>query len=253
MALLRFGSTRFDADLVAFDKDGTLIRFDAMWVRLAVAWVEYLIRVLATETEGLEQGLYQALGYDATKGQTDPDGPLAIATTGQLQTIVAVTLYQNGLSWPAAEDKAREAFQATAQMPLSDLIEPAGDVRSLFASLRAAGVRVAVVTTDHRAETEETLRILGAAHLLDHLVCGDDGIPVKPAPDMLLAACQHLGVRPERTAVVGDTMGDLLMGRRAGAGFRVAVLTGAGTRELLSPNADALLGSIDEISVAKAV
>jgi phosphoglycolate phosphatase len=88
---------------------------------------------------------------------------------------------------------------------------------------------------------------------LDHLVCGDDGIPVKPAPDMLLAACQHLGVRPERTAVVGDTMGDLLMGRRAGAGFRVAVLTGAGTRELLSPNADALLGSIDEISVAKAV
>ena len=250
MALLSFGSARFDAELVAFDKDGTLIRFDAMWIRLAVAWVEYLLRGTGIEIKGLGREIYQALGYDATGGVADPDGPLAIATTGQLQTIVAVMLYRSGLTWPAAEDKAREAFQAAAQIPLSDLIEPAGHVRSLFAGLQEAGVRVAVVTTDHRAETEETLHILDVRHLVDHLVCGDDGIAVKPAPDMLLAACRRLGVRPERTAVVGDTMGDLLMGQRAGAGFRAAVLTGAGARELLSPHADTVLGSIDEISVA---
>lgn len=246
MALLRFGSALFDADLVAFDKDGTLIRFDAMWSRLALAWVEYL--VYGTHTEGLGQQLYQALGCDAD-GKADPDGPLAIATTGQLQTIVAGTLYRSGLGWPAAEDKAREAFQSTAEIPLSRLIEPAGQVRSLCDSLQAAGVRVAVVTTDHRTETEETLRILGVSRWVDHLICGDDGIAVKPAPDMLLAACQHLGVQPERTAVVGDTMGDLLMGQRAGAGFNVAVLTGAGTSDLLSPHADVVLDSIDEISV----
>lgn len=247
MALVRLGSALFDADLVAFDKDGTLIRFDAMWGRLAVAWVEYLAR--ATDIEGLEQDLHEALGYDASSGKADPDGPLAIATTGQLQTIVAGTLYRSGLGWPAAEDKAREAFQATAEIPLSRLIEPAGQVRSLCDSLQAAGVRVAVVTTDHRTETEETLRILGVSRWVDHLICGDDGIAVKPAPDMLLAACQHLGVQPERTAVVGDTMGDLLMGQRAGAGFNVAVLTGAGTSDLLSPHADVVLDSIDEISV----
>ena len=249
MALLRFGSASFDADLVAFDKDGTLIRFDAMWVRLAQSWVEYLVRGVGTKAEELERELYQAMGYDATRGEADPDGPLAIATTGQLQTIIAVTLYRDGLGWPAAEDKAREAFQATAQIPLSDLIEPAGQVHHLLASLQAAGVRVAVVTTDHRAETEETLRILAVTRLVDQLVCGDDGIAVKPAPDMLLAACRHLEVQPERTAIVGDTMGDLLMGRRAGAGFKAAVLTGAGTSDLLSPHADVVLDSIDEISV----
>jgi phosphoglycolate phosphatase len=248
MALLRFGSTAFDTDLVAFDKDGTLIGFDAMWGRLAVAWVEYLTEGIADGALG--EDLYSSLGYDAAKRRADPEGPLAIATTGQVQTIVAVTLYRSGLSWPAAEDRAREAFRATAAIPLPDLIEPAGQVRTLFASLQAAGVGVAVVTTDHRAETEETLRILDVIHWVDHLVCGDDGIPAKPAPDMLLAACDRLGLRPDRTAVVGDTMGDLLMAQRAGAGLRVAVLTGAGNAELLSPHADALLASIDEISIA---
>ena len=247
MALLMFGSTAFDADLVAFDKDGTLIGFDAMWATLAVAWVEYL--TAGTGAGALGKDLYQALGYDPASGKADPDGPLAIATTGQLQTIVAATLYRGRLSWPAAEDRAREAFQATAEIPLSDLIEPAGQVRTLFASLQAAGVRVAVVTTDHRAETEETLDILGVTRWVDHIVCGDDGIAVKPAPDMLLAACERTGVRPERTAVVGDTMGDLLMAQRAGAGLRAAVLTGAGNAELLSPHADVLLPSIDAISI----
>ena len=247
MALLRFGATAFDADLVAFDKDGTLIGFDAMWVRLAVAWVQYLAG--GKDVASLGEDLYRALGYDPVRGKADPQGPLAIATTGQLQAIVAGTLYRSGLSWPTAEDRAREAFRATAEIPLSDLIEPAGRVRELFAGLQAAGVRVAVVTTDHRGETEETLHILDVARWVDHIVCGDDGIAVKPAPDMLLAACGRTGVGPERTAVVGDTMGDLLMAERAGAGLRVAVLTGAGNAELLSPHADVLLASIDEISI----
>jgi phosphoglycolate phosphatase len=247
MAFLRFGPIAFDADLVAFDKDGTLIDFDAMWGRLAEAWVENL--TAGTGDQALRDDLYRSLGYDAQNCKADPQGPLAIATTGQLETIVALTLYRNGLSWTAAADQAGEAFRAGAGLSLASLIQATGDVGRLFAGLRAAGVRVAVVTTDHRAETIETLRILGVAHWVDHLVCGDDGIPVKPAPEMLSAACERLELSPARTAVVGDTLGDMLMAERAGAGLRVAVLTGAGEAESLSPHADALLASIDEIGV----
>ena len=42
MALLSFGPLLFDADLVVFDKDGTLTDFESMWGRLTVAWVERL-------------------------------------------------------------------------------------------------------------------------------------------------------------------------------------------------------------------
>jgi len=248
MALLRFGPITFDADLVAFDKDGTLIDFDAMWGRLADAWVEHL--TAGTDDDVLQGELYRSLGYDGMERKADPQGPLAIATTGQLETIVALTLYRSGLSWTAAADRARQAFQFGTGLSLASLIQPAGDVSQLFAGLQAAGVRIAVVTTDSRAETVETLRILDVAHWVDHLVCGDDGIPVKPAAEMLLAACGRLGLRPGRTAVVGDTLGDLLMAERAGAGLRVAVRTGAGSADILSTHADVLLASIDEITVS---
>jgi len=248
MTLLEIGCLPFDADLVAFDKDGTLIDFEFMWGRLAVAWVERL--AAGTGDGALWRELCGSLGYDPQRQRTEPQSPLAIASTGQLQTITAAVLYRHGIPWPEAEDRARSAFRQTAaDLPLADLIRPTGDVAGLLQRLQGAGVRVAVITTDHRAETEETLRIMGIARLVDHLVCGDDGLPSKPAPDMLLSACEQLRVKPARTAVVGDTVADLLMARRAGAGLGAAVLTGAGDPALLEAHADVVLRSIDEIAI----
>ena len=61
------------------------------------------------------------------------------------------------------------------------------------------------------------------------LVCADDGVPVKPAPDMVLRLCAAIGVPPARTAVVGDSAADLRMARAAGAGLAIGVLTGVGS------------------------
>jgi phosphoglycolate phosphatase len=252
MASLKIGNLPFDADLVAFDKDGTLIDFEFLWGRLAVAWVERLAADMGNES--LRRELYHSLGYDPQRRQTQPQGPLAIASTSQLQTISAAVLYRHGIPWPEAGDRAQSVFrEASTDLPLSDLIRPAGDVVGLLGKLQEASVRVAVITTDHRAETEETLRIVGVAHLVDLLVCGDDGLSLKPAPDMLLAACERLGVDPARAAMVGDTLGDLLMAQRAGAGLRAAVLSGVGDPSLLQAHADVVLRSIDEIAVAEQV
>ena len=64
---------------------------------------------------------------------------------------------------------------------------------------------------------------------------------------MVLAICRALGTEPARTAVVGDTPADLAMGRSAGLGRVVGVLTGVGSREDLEPLADALLESVGEL------
>lgn len=249
MAVLQFGDLHFDADLIVFDKDGTLIDFEFMWGRLAVAWVERL--VADTGNQELERDLYRSLGYDTRHRRTVPQSPLAIATTGQLRAIAAGTLYRHGIPWPQAEDRTIRAFETSSVLPLADLIQPTGDVPGILERLRDAGVRVAIVTTDNRAETEETLRLMAIAHLVDHTVCGDDGLLTKPAPDMLLAACEKLDVAPSRTAVVGDTVADLLMAQRADAGFEAAVLTGAGDPTQLRVHARVVLASIDEIAVVQ--
>jgi HAD superfamily hydrolase (TIGR01509 family) len=247
VALLQFGDVPFDADLVAFDKDGTLVDFELFWGRLATAWVEHLVS--QTGDKELRGELCRSLGYDSQQKRTKPQSPLASASTDQLQAIAAATLYRRGIPWPESVDRARRAFAHRTDLPLDDLIRPTGDVAGLLERLRGSGVRVAVVTTDHRAETEETLYFMGIADLVDHTVCGNDDLPLKPAPDMLLAACRRLGVEPTHAAVVGDTMADLLMAGRAGAGLKVAVLTGVGEPALLREHADVVLRSVDEMVV----
>jgi HAD superfamily hydrolase (TIGR01509 family) len=247
MPWLRFGPVYFDGDLIAFDKDGTLIEFEAMWGRLALAWIERLTADVGDEV--LRQKLCDTLGYDPHEERTRPQSPLAVATTAHLQAIAASVLYCHGIPWSHAEDRVRAAFRAVADLPLASLVHPIGDVAGLMARLREVGVRVAVVTTDHRAETDETLRLLGVADLVDHMVCGDDGVPTKPAPDMVLATCERLGIEPSRAAVVGDTEADLLMAQRAGVGLKVAVRTGAGDPATLKSHADVVLRSIEEIDV----
>lgn len=255
MALLIAGDIRFDAGLVVFDKDGTLLHFDAMWGSLLIGAVE----ALAPHTQqgaALAADLFRAMGYDPARRWTDPHGPWAMATTEQGLTILSATLYRHGQPWHLAEAAVRHAWQsvlAPGAQPgaLSGLVSPTTDLVAFFTALRRAGARVAVDTTDDRAATEATLRLLNVDQLVDRLICGDDGLPGKPAAERLLATCQALDVPVARTVMVGDTVFDLLMGRRAGAGLVVGVLTGASDRATLAAHADIVLDSVAQIEVAE--
>lgn len=82
--------------------------------------------------------------------------------------------------------------------------------------LREAGIGMGVVTNKPRFFTQQLLERLGIAELLGAVVAGDDGIPRKPHGDMLRAACERMGTRPEQTLMVGDSDNDVLAARAAG-------------------------------------
>ncbi len=247
MARLRIGDVVFGADLVVFDKDGTLLDFEHMWGGLLRAEVEALS---ATGGDALAQALYAGVGYDPASRRTEAYGPWAMATTEQVLTILAATLYRHGYTWPAAWEAVLSTWRSlTAVERLPALVRPTADLTVLFGELRHAGTRIAVLTTDNRQATEQTLKLLGVADLADAVICGDDGMPVKPAPEAVWALCRRWSIPVERTVVVGDTVFDLQMGRRAGAGLTVGVLSGAGTREALEPEADVIVPSVGDIAV----
>jgi phosphoglycolate phosphatase len=106
-----------------------------------------------------------------------------------------------------------------------------------------------VATSDDRMPTERTLAALHLTELIDAIVCADDGIPVKPAPDMVLELCARVGIEPDRTAVVGDSVADLEMGRRAGVALTVGVLTGVGDAADLAPFADLVVASVADLDL----
>jgi HAD superfamily hydrolase (TIGR01509 family) len=83
-------------------------------------------------------------------------------------------------------------------------------------TLRAMGVRLAVVTTKHGGAASRTLANLGIATLFNAVVAGDDCAHYKPHPEPFVRACELLGLGPDECAAVGDTTADILGAKAAG-------------------------------------
>ena len=77
------------------------------------------------------------------------------------------------------------------------------------------GGRKSTATTKQTAGTRLVLEHFGLIDHFDH-VQGSDGIPYKPAPDVILAALAALGADTSTCLLVGDSAADMEAGRRAG-------------------------------------
>jgi phosphoglycolate phosphatase len=208
-------------------------------------WADELGRRLDGATRRPVAGdVFAAIGYDPATGHVRPGTPLAIATMAEIREVIAAVVRR----WCPNVAAARRAVDLAWFMP--DPVSTAvalADLPALFHGLRDSGRMIAVATTDDRVPTDATLVALGVRDDVSALACGDDGIGVKPDPRMLLALCEVLRVAPGRTAIVGDTVADLTMGRSADAGRVIGVLSGIDDRARLEPLADLLLPSIAEL------
>ncbi len=228
-------------ELVVFDKDGTLIEFHAMWS----GWAVDLADALEVATgRAVREPLYALLGYDAATGKAIAGGHLAATPMARIRDEIADLLRLLGLGSEAAGRALDAVWHAPDPVALA---RPVTDLVALFGAIRGRGIVIAVATSDDRDPTERTLAALGVADLVDAIVCADDGVPVKPASDMVVHVATALGRSPARSAVVGDSIADLQMGRAAGVARVYGVLTGVGTDEDLAPLADEVLGSVADL------
>lgn len=107
-----------------------------------------------------------------------------------------------------------------AEMPLFPGIAEALD------ALRAAGLRLALCTGRGGPSTRLILAALGLAPLFETVVAGEEVAHPKPAPDGIRETARRLGVPPERTIYVGDSIKDVEAGLAAGA-FTISALWAA--------------------------
>jgi phosphoglycolate phosphatase len=225
-------------ELVVFDKDGTLISFEAMWG----GWARELGARLEIATRRPVAGdVFAAIGYDPVADVVQPGGPLAIATMSGIEERVAAVLRR----WcPSVSAARRILADAWFEPDPVDLAVPLADLPGLFGALRSAGRRIAVATTDDRRPTEATLAGLGLSDLVESILCGDDPGPIKPDPAALRRIADDLGVPIGSAAMVGDTPADLRMARDAGAGRVIGVASGVTARDGLEPHADLVLDDV---------
>lgn len=246
MAEIILNNQKFDIEGIVFDKDGTLIDFHATWGPILRETVNRLVEPFS-EQSVIRNAIYKTLGVDEHTLRAT-DGPYSISTFDKIYTVVTTVLYQHGIKWTEAEQRVDKVFRVAAQTPPTrEQLMPTTNLPALFDALQRIGIRVGLATADNRLGTLDTLEKLEVRQEGIFIACGDDaGLPSKPDPALLEVISKHWGTTVDKIAMVGDTIGDVHMARRAGS-VAIGVLTGAGTLEMLEPDCDTVLISADDI------
>jgi phosphoglycolate phosphatase len=212
----RMAAVTEDIDGILFDKDGTLLDFAATWMPAYVR----VAHELAGDDAATADRILAASGFDRGADRLDPTSVLAAGTNLEIAALWAPFLGIRDVA--GLEARLDAGFQAHAAGGLV----PVAELTALFRRLRSRGVALGYLC----------------------FVAGyDSGHGGKPGPGMVRAFCQAAALPASRVAVVGDSLHDLEMGRAAGAGLLVGVLTGASPRALLATLADHVIASIEEL------
>ncbi len=239
---------RIPCHLVIFDKDGTLVDFTATWVPLIRKRVDFLLRALGRNGE-LGATLLKHWGIDPESGRIDPRGPCPVSPRSDEIVIGTMVLYQRGYPWDESKQRVTQAFdQADAATDRKKMMRPIEGIQSLLHDLKRRGVSVALATSDERRDTEAVLCSLGLENAFDMILCAEEINPPKPHPETIFTICRKLSIPPRETIMIGDTVTDMVMGKRAEVALTVGIVEGGVTpREELEKVADVVLDSIRDL------
>lgn len=104
-----------------------------------------------------------------------------------------------------------------------ELIVPFPGMVELIHSLKEKGYKVSIVTSRTRSSVLIGLKKFGLMEYIDDLVTCDDTDKHKPDPEPVLMTLKNLGIQPDETIMVGDSMFDIRCAHNAGV---KAVLVG---------------------------
>ncbi|MET0661175.1 MAG: phosphoglycolate phosphatase [Steroidobacteraceae bacterium] len=211
---------------VAFDLDGTLIdtapdlaaAANVMLVMLGARPVREH-RVPALIGEGIDRFVWKVL--EESRGRQVADTALHATAAALFRSLYRQRLFERSRVYPS--------------------------VMQTLDALTFARRPMCCITNK---ESPFAVPLLEAAGLSEHFVmtvCADRAQDRKPAPNLLLAACTRLGVKPSRLLYVGDSRSDILAARAAGCRV-VAVDYGYSHYATLAQGqADGIIGSLSEI------
>jgi phosphoglycolate phosphatase len=222
---------------ILFDKDGTLLDFEATWTPV-------LKRVALEAASGdatRAASLLRAGGFDAASGRVRGGSVIAAGTNADL-----VRLWWPELAAAAFEQRTEAVNRVFLDHGRRNAVLIDG-VRGALSALGGRGLAMGIATNDATEAARTTIAALGLSRFLPHVIGYDAVVAAKPAPDMVHAFAALTGIPVNQMAMVGDNEHDLAMARTAGVGVAVGVLSGNSSIGELTPLADVVLPSVRDL------
>lgn len=215
---------------ILFDKDGTLFDFQATWG----VWAQGFFLDLAQGDVQLAAEMGAKLGYDYAAGKF-LKGSIVIAHTAE-EVAKEIALIVPDWEEKALFDHLNATVALAPQLEAVPLIP-------LLSGFRANGLKLGVATNDAEAPARAHLDHAGVTDLFDFVAGSDSGFGGKPEIGMMTGFCTNVGLQAHEVLMVGDSLHDLIAGRRAGM-VTAGVLTGLLSADELAPHADVVLADI---------
>jgi len=207
---------------LVFDFDGLILETETpayqAWAEIYGEFGHELPRELWLDYIGREGGWFDALAY--------------------LEGLIGARADRDEIT------RRRDARKTELVMAVA---ESAG-LRELLAAARSRGLRLGVCSSSTPKWVIGHLERLGLATLFDHIQCRDrPDLRAKPAPDLYLAACAGLGVRPAEAIAFEDSRNGMLSARAAG--MRCVVVPNELTVAMDLSGADHRFESLADVSL----
>lgn len=227
-----------------FDKDGTLLEFHQMWLRVAQGAARDIKSYFGNDktiTDVSEKELLLAIGVDGD--YVDNHGLLA---SNPVEDTAEAWFGMMTPSCSLGEFTVlvKQMFNQQVEDNPS-LIQPLPGVKKTLVELKHKGFKLGVATADTKDSTLFSLEQAGLKELFDFIGYSDGDIDPKPAPALLNAFCDACDLMAHEVVMFGDTVSDMEFGSNAGA-RKVGVLTGTATETELTPYADLVLDSVSD-------
>lgn len=216
--------------LVIFDKDGTLINHD----KLFIPWFNELLKKLEPLLSE-ENNLSEKLGF--IDGKFTYDSVIPCGTNKDIKNMIK--------DYTNINDNILNQIWNSTKFDYKN-IDTHGDLNKIFSKIKEKGIKIAICTSDDRIPTTEMININGISKYIDYYVCGDDGGKTKPSGDPIRKICDYLNILPEESIMVGDTISDIKAGKDARCSKVISVLTGGYSKEELQ-GADIIIPNISHI------
>ncbi len=232
---------------ILFDKDGTLLDFNALWIPIIEKTTEHVIdEIIDTDSitsnrEQIKQSCLRYLGIYLDENKIDPEGKLANSNITEATQQVAEFLRQNNLVDYRHRGNLVEKIINLIKISASQFnynLKPTADLQRVLQELKNMNLQLGIATADNRLSTESMLKQLKIKNFFDFIGCGDDDCPPKPHPRVIEDFCDCCRLTPQEVAFVGDTLTDMNTAHNAGVGLKIAVLCGIGSQDDLKELAD---------------
>ena len=244
MPTLSINGKAIECNLLIFDMDGTLLDVRHRFESMAKVRAEVMKRTVgdcATELWA------KASGIDLKTCRVELKGALAIATRSEDLIVAATVIAINGESWREAKRIAKQMYSEADDI-LASTYKPVllPGVEKTLRRIKEAGFKLALATNAPNVSAEDLMESVNLIGVFETIIGADDVENQKPAPDMILLACEKCDCIPDEAVYIGDMPMDMEAGRGAGVKAVIAVksefLTESGYSDY-----DAYIDSYDKI------